>query len=144
MVRSAPLNFLPGEMNLAFSGNTEGVRIDRIRRKGTKYFMSGRHLLLVELVQGRLGCRPKNHCRHRRQVRDLFRNVAPLGLNSLIISCAKLCIKANQLDLRAAFFLFFTSDAKSNGKYLLILLFSGLDGRETLFIALLALVQALP
>ena len=34
--------------------------------------------------------------------------------------------------------MFFTSDAKSNGKYLLILLFSGLDGSETLFIALLA------
>jgi hypothetical protein len=51
---------------------------------------------------------------------------------------------ANQLDLRAAFFMFFTSDAKSNRKYLLILLFSGLDGRETIFIALLALVQALP
>ena len=87
---------------------------------------------------------PNLHFCHRRQVRELFRNLAPLGLNSLIISCAKLCMKANQLDLRAAFFMFFTSDAKSNRKYLLILLFSGLDGIETLFIALLALVQALP
>ena len=84
------------------------------------------------------------HFRHRRQVRELFRNLAPLGLNSLIISCAKLCIKANQLDLRAAFFMFFTSDAKSNRKYLLILLFSGLDGRETLFIALLAWCRLFP
>jgi hypothetical protein len=84
------------------------------------------------------------HFRHRRQVRELFRNLAPLGLNSLIISCAKLCMKANQLDLRAAFFMFFTSDPKSNRKCLLILLFSGLDGRETLFIALLARCRLFP
>ena len=84
------------------------------------------------------------HFRHRRQGRELFRNLALLGLNSLIISCAKLCMKANQLDLRAAFFMFFTSDAKSNRKYLLILLFSGLDGRETLFIALLAWCRLFP
>jgi hypothetical protein len=53
-------------------------------------------------------------------------------------------MKANQLDLRAAFFMFFTSDAKSNRKYLFILLFSGLDGRETLFIALLARCRLFP
>jgi hypothetical protein len=53
-------------------------------------------------------------------------------------------MKANQLDLRAAFFMFFTRDAKSNRKYLLILLFSGLDGRKTLFIALLAWCRLFP
>jgi hypothetical protein len=53
-----------------------------------------------------LNCRLKNHFRHRRQVRELFRNLAPLGLNSLIISSAKLCMIANQVDLRAAFFIF--------------------------------------
>ena len=47
------------------------------------------------------------HFRHRRKVRDLARNVAPLGLNRLMISSAKLCMKTNQLDLRAAFFIFF-------------------------------------
>lgn len=82
-----------------------------------------------------LNCRLKNHFRHRRQVCELFRNLAPLGLNSLIISSAKLCMIANQLDLRAAFFIFFALAAKPNTKYRLILLFSRLDGRETLFIA---------
>jgi hypothetical protein len=51
MLRSAPLNFLLRETDWALSGITKGVRINRIRRKGTKYFMSRSDLLLVELDQ---------------------------------------------------------------------------------------------
>jgi hypothetical protein len=56
---------------------------------------------------GQIKPRVEKYFRHRRQVRELFRNVAAFGLNSLIISSAKLCMKTNQLDLRAAFYIFF-------------------------------------
>jgi hypothetical protein len=40
-----------------------------------------------------------------REVRDLFRRVTPLGLKRLVISRAKLWMKAKRLDLRATFFI---------------------------------------
>ena len=73
-------------------------KIDRIKSKGAKYCMSRSDPERINLS--------KLPFRHRRHVRELFRNVAFLDLNSLTISSAKLCMIANQLDLRAAFFIF--------------------------------------
>jgi hypothetical protein len=95
MVRSGPLNvFL--ELNRAFGGLAEMGSIEKIRSYAARYFMA-------RTDPTRLNCHSKNHFGHRRKVRDLARNVAALGLNRLMISSAKPCMKTNQLDLRAAF-----------------------------------------
>jgi hypothetical protein len=62
MVRSAPSNVLPGGMNLAFRGIAEAGRIDRIRRKGAKYFMSRSDLVLrlSNGIKAVLSRRPKS------------------------------------------------------------------------------------
>src|ERR1700686_402805 len=46
MVRSAPFNVLPGEMNWASNGIAEAHRISRMRRKGAKNFMPRNDLVL--------------------------------------------------------------------------------------------------
>ena len=52
------------EIDRAFNGITEGGRIDRISRKGAKYFMSRSDLVLplANEIKAVLSCRPKNYC----------------------------------------------------------------------------------
>jgi hypothetical protein len=103
MVRSGSLNvFL--ELNRAFSGLAEMGRIEEIRSDATRYFMARTDPTRINPSKLPF----KESLRHRRKVRDLARNVAALGLKRLMISSAKPCMKTNQLDLRAAFFIIFS------------------------------------